>query len=109
MMREDRQFGMIEVASKQDLQTRLLSGPWPLCTAFQLGDLVFVNSSKEGQEAQAFSVIHEDQLIEVLQVNTMTEQELAMALDWLVAGGGTFMGIVEPMLEPAGEHHCSRC
>lgn len=109
MIREDRKFGVAEVSSKQELQTRLSSGPWPLCNAFRLGDLVFANSSRQGQERQEFSVIHDDQVIEVLQVDAMTPQELDEALEWLVAGGETFMGIVEPVLEPAGSHHCPLC
>ncbi|ETX01031.1 MAG: hypothetical protein ETSY1_09020 [Candidatus Entotheonella factor] len=109
MIHEDRKFGVIEVASKQELRTRLSSGPWPLCTAFQLGDLVFANSSRQGQKHQEFSVIHNDQLIEVLSVNTMTPQALDMALEWLIEGGETFMGIVEPVLEPHDSHHCSLC
>lgn len=109
MIFENRKFGVVKVSSKQELQTRLSSGLWPLCTAFQLGDLVFANSSQPGHVRQEFSVLYDDQLIEVLPVSTMTPQELHTALEWLIAGGETFMGIVEPMLEPADRHRCALC
>ncbi len=109
MLLEDRKFGVAKVSSKQELLARLSSGPWPLCTAFQLDDLVFVNSSREYRANQEFSVIDGDQLIEVLQVDAMPRQALNQALEWLMAGGGTFMDVVEPVLEPADHHDCPQC
>lgn len=109
MIREDRKFGVAVVSSKQELRARLRSGPWPLCTAFQFGDLVFANTSRQDRENQEFSVIHGDQLLEVLQVDAMTPQKLYTTLEWLIAGGGTFLDIVVPVLEPAESHHCDLC
>lgn len=109
MVREDRKFGIAEVSTKQELLARLSSGPWPLCTAFQFGDLVFANTSRQSRENQEFSVIHDDQLLAVLKVDAMPLQELYATVEWLITGGGTFLDIVDSVFEPVGSHQSGLC
>lgn len=109
MVAEDRVYALTVVSSKEELLERFSMSSWSLCTAFQLGDLVFANSSRAASGTQEFAVIYDDQQIESLPISRMTPHELSTSLDWLVHGGETFLGVVDLHTEPAAGHTCSMC
>ena len=64
MIHDKRVFMVNEVATVAELAENVTQHTWTLCTAFQLGDLFFLNDSFSEDGAQEYAVVRDGRQIE---------------------------------------------
>ena len=109
MVGEDRVFALTQVGSKAELLAVFGVAAWPLCTAFQFGELIFANSSRTSSGVPDFAVIRGQQQIARLPLSRMSRQKVATTLEGILAGDGRALEAVALTTEPAVDHSCTLC
>ena len=106
---EDRVFALTPIEGKAELLAHFGVAAWPLCTAFEFGELIFANCSRTRAGVPEFAVIREQEQIAHLPLARMSRQEVSTTLDSLLAGAGRALGSVALSTELAVHHHCALC
>ena len=109
MVKNNQVFSLIIVRSKAELLAYFSVAAWPLCAAFQLGELLFAVTRQTAPGAPEFAVIRNGQQIETLALGRLSRLQVSTRLDDLLTGGGTWLDDVKLSLEPASVHRCSKC
>ena len=82
---------------------------WPLCTAFQLDELVFANISEGPNGPPEFAVLRWGKHIATLALARLSHQIVSQRLDQLFEDTESLIRKVSVTLEPAEHHRCSLC
>jgi hypothetical protein len=109
MIHINRHFQVSEVLSIADLVESLTEHTWTLCTAFRLGDILFLNDSFSEDGAQEYTVVRNGREIESVTFSWQSRAEAHNTITWLVEGGGGDYGALSPILEGPDEHRCPLC
>jgi hypothetical protein len=109
MIHTNRHFQVADVATIAELVGNLTEHTWTLCTAFRLGDLLFLNDSFSEDGAQEYTIVRNGREIESVTFSWQSRAEAHNTITWLVEGGGGDYGPCSPILEDPDEHRCHLC
>ena len=119
MFHHRRVWCVSPVASAEELAKKLTEMTWCCCTAFELGDYLWLNDSTSPDGAQEFAVLKKDGGNgKPVQIESITFGwcDEATALEYIrttLAGkddNNTFRREVDPVLQSPAEHgRCAHC
>ena len=119
MMHHNRVWRVSRVDSAEELARFLTETTWCCCTAFELGDYLWLNDSTSPDGAQEFAVLRKDGGNDKpVQIESITfgwcddEEALGYIRDTLAGkdNQNSFAREVEPALETPEQHgRCSHC
>src|SRR5687768_15877742 len=106
---EDRVFALTPIEGKAELLAHFGVAAWPLCTAFEYGELILGNRRRTTAGVPEVAVIREQEQIARLPLARMSRQELSTTLNSLLAGAGGALESVALSTELAVHHHSPLC
>ena len=121
MMHKSRTWCIFPIATKEDLAHKLAESTWCLCTAFEIGDYLFLNDATSEDGAAEYAVVKKPAVagapyiqLESITASWMSEERLLEFISRTLAGE---IGLevewareVQPKLETAEQHkRCHRC
>jgi hypothetical protein len=120
MMHKSRTWCIFPIATKEDLAHKLADSTWCLCTAFEIGDYLFLNDATSEDAAAEYAVLKKPATaeapymqIESITASWMSEERLLEFISRTLAGEydeSDWVRPVEPKLETCAQHQrCHRC
>ena len=109
MVMNTRVFALTQMSCKSELMSYFEVASWPLCTAFQLDELVFVNVSEGSHYPPEFAVIQAGQHLANLPLARLSRQAVSERIDRLLADTESLSPTVCFTFEPADHHRCTLC
>ncbi len=121
MMNTLRTWCIFPIATPEDLAIKLASSTWCLCTAFEIGDYLFLNDATSEDGAAEYAVLKRPAMpeapyiqLESITASWMTEERLLEFICRVLAGE---IGLevewaceVRPSLESSEQHkRCHHC
>ena len=111
MFHDTRTWGEpVAVDTPADLAEKLTDHTWTLCTAWRLGDLLFLNDSLSEDGAGEWAVVRNGRQIESITFGWCSPPRALELINALVDGSltGADYGAANPPLHPAHER-CELC
>src|SRR6266699_2044455 len=100
MLFKERRFVVSDIASADLLAEKLTNHVWCCCTAFRLGDLLFLNDSSSPDGAAEFGVVRNGEQIESITFGWCTYAQALAYIEQLQAGTlGDAYGLVTNAVE----------
>ncbi len=120
MMHKSRTWCIFLIATKEDLAHKLAESTWCLCTAFEIGNYLFLNDATSEDGAAEYAVLKKPvtaeapyMQIESITASWMSEDRLLEFISRTLAGendASDWARPVEPKLETSEQHECChRC
>ena len=99
----------VVVPTAEVLAEKLTQHTWTLCTAFQLGPLLFLNDSTSEDGAGEWAIVKDGQQIETITFGWCSEEQaLAYILELQAGTLGTPFASVTPRFHPPRQP-CAAC
>lgn len=108
MLHPKRLFQVAQVASAEELATKLTEMTWVLCQAFELEGLLFANDSASEDGAQEYAVFRGEEQVESVTFGWCNEARALELIGEIQAGANEHLGHFNLRLEREG-HHCQLC
>lgn len=121
MMHKNRTWCIVPVAMREDLAYKLAESTCCLCTAFEIGDYLFLNDATSGDGAAEYAVLKKPATAEApyIQLESITASWMSSAqlLEFISRTLAGQIGLevewackVQPKLETAEQHkRCHHC
>jgi hypothetical protein len=107
-----RRFSVADVASAEELATKLTEQVWTLCTGFRFGGYLFLNDSLSPDGAQEYAVVRESDSVQVESITFgwCTRDRALRLIENIVAGRcHESYGCATNPIEPSASHRCPAC
>jgi hypothetical protein len=109
MIHARRLFQVTQVATAEELATKLTEMTWVLCQGFRLGELLFVNDSFSGDGAQEYAVFRGTEQVESVTFGWCKEARALELIRELQAGANEHLGRFDLRLVKSEGHACQHC